>query len=553
MQEVERLKLALEKSYSAVYEWDVASDEVQWSGSLCPFMLMQGAGVPSTHKDFLALIHKHDQAKYQITLQHVLEKGGDYSKTYRLRQINGNMVMVQDQGTAFSKGGKMKCVGMITPHYLHKDVLDSSAAAAPEVLPSPQTGALSSYQKDAFVEMLAERIEEESQSGKESVVLLLSIDNLLMMGTWYTLELAEHMMQSIQTLLQTVVRHGDVVMRTGIDQFGMILTHHSLSEAELVIGRMIQSIMHYEHPSLGESIHLRSSVGSVVIPTFAMDAQDALHKSYLALNTVKTHDDLFHYDYQEARKEHLDSQQEISQLHYMQSAFEEKRIKLAYQPIIGCKDGKPKSYECLLRIHNEDGSLVSAGGLIPVAEKMGIIDMVDQYVMERVVEELKRYEDVTLSFNISNLTTNNQRWLKLCTRLLEDGDVASRIIVEITETSAHKDMRQTAYFVAALQGLGCKVALDDFGAGYTSFRQLKNLSVDIVKIDGSYVRGLEENTENKIFIRTLMDFTHSYGLETIAECIENGEVAKMVMDLGVDYMQGYYFGKPVIDPPWAAK
>ncbi|MCB2082008.1 MAG: EAL domain-containing protein, partial [Rickettsiales bacterium] len=127
---------------------------------------------------------------------------------------------------------------------------------------------------------------------------------------------------------------------------------------------------------------------------------------------------------------------------------------------------------------------------------------------------------------------------------------ARRLVVEITETAAQRDLRQTAYFVAALQSLGCKVALDDFGAGYTSFRQLKSLSVDIVKIDGSYIRNLTANSENQLFIKTLLDFNHSYGLKTVAECVESGDVAKMLMDMHVDYMQGYYFGKVELQPPW---
>jgi EAL domain-containing protein (putative c-di-GMP-specific phosphodiesterase class I) len=123
-------------------------------------------------------------------------------------------------------------------------------------------------------------------------------------------------------------------------------------------------------------------------------------------------------------------------------------------------------------------------------------------------------------------------------------DIASRLIIEITETAAHRDMRRTAYFVASMQEMGCTVALDDFGSGYTSFRQLKALSVDMVKIDGSFVKDMTENSDNHFFVKTLLDFTRCFGLESVAEFVETGETAKALMELGVDYQQGYYFGKP---------
>ncbi len=104
--------------------------------------------------------------------------------------------------------------------------------------------------------------------------------------------------------------------------------------------------------------------------------------------------------------------------------------------------------------------------------------------------------------------------------------------------------------MASLQAQGCQVALDDFGSGYTSFRQLKALSVDMVKIDGAFVKDLVDNADNRFFVKTLLDFTRGFGLKSVAECVENGEIAKMLMELGVDYLQGYYFGKPMNYRKW---
>jgi len=128
--------------------------------------------------------------------------------------------------------------------------------------------------------------------------------------------------------------------------------------------------------------------------------------------------------------------------------------------------------------------------------------------------------------------------------LRNNPNIAKRLIVEITETAAQHDLRSTAYFVSALQAQGCRIALDDFGSGYTSFRQLKALDVDMVKIDGAFIKDITENPDNRFFVKTLLDFTQGFGLQSVAEYVEKGETAKTLMDMGIDFMQGYYFGKP---------
>jgi EAL domain-containing protein (putative c-di-GMP-specific phosphodiesterase class I) len=132
-------------------------------------------------------------------------------------------------------------------------------------------------------------------------------------------------------------------------------------------------------------------------------------------------------------------------------------------------------------------------------------------------------------------------------------EIAQRLIVEITETVAIQDIDETAKFVAAVRDLGCRVALDDFGAGYTSFRNLKALDVDCVKIDGSFVKGLSENVDNQLFVRTLLGLAEGLGLKTVAECVETAADAALLARRGVRYLQGWYFGKPTLERPWLAE
>ncbi len=553
MKEIERLKLALYKSHSTVYEWDIEKDTVKWSGDTTNILNIDDIDLISIGSGFSNYIFKADKEKYQCSLDKCIKNGGDYTRSYRVCGVNifgeEEIIQLQDNGVVVNHKGKIALIGTIRRKATKStpDLLKKKNQKTKKI----DLYADIKYQNDDFLFDVKHCFSEGVSTRSNSILLKISIDNLPMMMIWYTLEFAERVMSALEIELQGLVREEDIITRISVDQFGAILKNHSKAEAEIVINRILKHIQLYKNPSFDEPIHLRTSIGSVSFPANAGSAEDALNKVYLALSSAKSKSSEFYCDYIDAKREHLDSREQASKMQYMQEAFDQDRIKIAYQPVIESKTGKVKSYECLLRVADEKGNLSSAGSLIPIAEKMGVIDMVDQYVMEKIIEELKLHKDVTLAFNISNMTTDNPKWLKMCTKMLQNSDVASRLVIEITETAAQRDLRKTAYFVAALQALGCKVALDDFGAGYTSFRQLKSLSVDIVKIDGAYIFGLEENSENLMFIKTLLKFNKAYGLETVAECVESGEVAKILMGLNVDYMQGYYFGAADVARPWA--
>ncbi len=552
MEEQDRLELALAKAHSAVYEWDTEDDRITWIGNLENVICVSDAGRIACKDDLIACIHPEDREKFLTSLEASLEGRGDYTKSYRIRLADGTTIPVTDKGTVYDDDGHMLLVGTLSSPILQTPM--STMILPATTVMGRDTHYSTDYARPQFLDQLCAAFATSTFTGKNNVLLLVSIDNLPMLMTWYSLEFADRVMAALEFNLTDLLRKGDVINRTAIDQFSIILKNHSEGEAELVVDRILRRIQLYNNPSFEEPIHLRCSLGSVQFPADADSADDAMNKAYLALASARDKRNEFHVDYRRARRENLDVKEETGRMRHMQAAFRDRRIKLAYQPIVLAKDGKIKGYECLLRINYEDGETGSLGELIPIAEKMGIIDMVDQYVLEEVVAELANYPEIpSLSFNVSNLTTNNPKWLKHCTKLLKECDVARRLIVEITETAAQSDMRQTAYFVAALQEMGCQVALDDFGAGYTNFRQLKSLSVDMVKIDGSYILGLQNNSENLLFIKTLLEFNRAYGLATIAECVESGEVAKILMDIEVDYLQGNYFGAADTARSWAGE
>ncbi|CAL7963620.1 putative EAL domain-containing protein [Alphaproteobacteria bacterium] len=234
----------------------------------------------------------------------------------------------------------------------------------------------------------------------------------------------------------------------------------------------------------------------------------------------------------------------------LEHAILSNRTKLAFQPIIEAKNGKPIRYEGLLRIVTLDGKVISAGRHILAAEKLGFIVEVDIMVLKSAVQELVLHISLQLSINISYNSVSNYKWLDEAKRLLVDDVIASRLTIEITETTFYHDIKKVRHFIKIIQSLGCKVAIDDFGSGYTSFNLLRNLKVDMVKIDGSYIKKLSKNENYYMFVATLTKFARTLNLRTVAEFVEDADTAKKLMTLGVDYLQGNYFAPAMSHRSW---
>ena len=235
----------------------------------------------------------------------------------------------------------------------------------------------------------------------------------------------------------------------------------------------------------------------------------------------------------------------------VKAALRQNRLLFAYQPVVCAATGAVDYFECLLRIRDEAGNVLPGAEFITAVEDFGLIGLIDRFVLERAVQELATHPEVRLGLNVSGLTACDRPWVRtLSSRLRNRPDLARRIIVEITETAALSDIDETARFVDTLRDAGCRVALDDFGAGHTSLRHLQSLAVDTVKIDGSLIRNLAESPENRVFLRHLLGLTKGFGLSTIAECVENAADAALLGAEGIGYLQGYHIGAPTTQRPW---
>jgi EAL domain-containing protein (putative c-di-GMP-specific phosphodiesterase class I) len=238
-------------------------------------------------------------------------------------------------------------------------------------------------------------------------------------------------------------------------------------------------------------------------------------------------------------------QARLARADQIRRALAEDRFVLHWQPIVELASGVATQYELLLRMLGEDGSLIAPGEFIEVAERFGLIGEIDRWVVRRAIGLLAELPGVRLEVNISGGSVGDHSIPELVEREITAlGVDPGRLVFEITETSAIADMEQARAFAERLTRLGCRFALDDFGAGFSSFHYLKYLPLDYLKIDGDFIRGLAHSPTDQLVVKAMVDIARGMGMKTIAEFVEDAETVAMLRRLGVDYSQGYHHGRP---------
>lgn len=227
------------------------------------------------------------------------------------------------------------------------------------------------------------------------------------------------------------------------------------------------------------------------------------------------------------------------------SALADKRLCLFRQPIVNAADASIVRWECLSRMIHEDGRIAPPSEFIPIAERLGLVSALDLDTLDLALSALARETTIKLAVNISAATIaelGSRRAYE--ERLCASADLATRLTIEITETQAIKDLDVAARFGHAAKASGARLALDDFGEGHTSFQSLRILPLDEVKIDGLYIANIDARSENRAFVIAIDRLARDLGMETVAERVETAGEASVLRDIGVNGLQGYYFGKP---------
>lgn len=534
----------------AAYEWNIKTDEIRWSKSAPTILQVDGLDAISTGKQMGQLFERDNPNSLYNTVMKTEAKDPGEGVPYELRYAlypNGRfnpetMLWLEDYGRwiAGEDGKPSVCCGLIRViTRRHEREMRLAYLGRHDEL----TGQLN---RTSLNEALDEALSLTNQGQQKACALLIvAIDNLAMLNDAFGFDKSDEVIREVAVRLRSKLRRKDSIGRHSGNKFGVVLTNCKEGDLELAAKRLMSAVRDAPIDTGVGPVSVTVSVGGVSLPRFATTAQKAMTCAQEALEEAKTkHRDAFVPYSQSTQRESL-RRQNIIIADEIISALNEGRITTVYQPIVFAASAKPAFYECLVRMVTPEGKLQGAGYFVPAAERLGLMRLLDLRVLENAVATLVERPGVNLAINISAATAVDSVWLDhLRAYMQSNAQLAKRLIVEITETTMIKDIAESKKFVENLHDMGCKVALDDFGAGYTSFRNLKALNVDLVKLDGAFVSNLKNEPDNQFFVKTFIDLARNFGLATVAEWVETEEDAAMLRGWNVDFLQGFLYGQP---------
>jgi diguanylate cyclase (GGDEF)-like protein len=540
------MRLALRGARIAVFDWTIADDRLVWDGAESVLRSLPDAERLASGEAFRTWIGSDARSKLQGLIDNFEEHDAELKLEFEAPSLTARewfeLTAVRLPG---ANGRAERLIGLLRAVTEEKITLTrlNYLASCDEL-----TGHLN---RTRLREELT-RVIARATAGKRSCAFVVAaIDKLAVINETYGFDCADEVIVTTGQRLARSLRGSDIIGRTAGNKFGIVLSECGEREMALVAQRLHAAVHDDVIETRAGSVSATVSLGAVWLPQGAATSQEAMLRAEEALERAKATGRNGFAVFAKSEQRESTRRRLITIGDEIMSALRQDRLVFAYQPIVGAHSRKPEHYECLLRLNREDGSIAPAGEFIPAAETLGLVRLVDRRALEMAVAQLYAHPDIKLSINVSGTTACDQSWLQsFINYVRENREVAERMTVELTETAALHGFEENSRFVSRLRDMGCRVAIDDFGAGYTSFRNLHNLHVDMVKIDGDYVKNLTTSPDNQLFVRTLVDLAKNFRLETVAEWVSSEEDAKLLLELGVDYFQGYYFGQPNVSPDW---
>ncbi len=386
-------------------------------------------------------------------------------------------------------------------------------------------------------------------------LLYLDLDQFKVVNDTCGHDAGDELLKQVTASLEKMIRKNDLLARLGGDEFGVLLESCEAEHALSVANNLRQAVEDFRFAwqthsfKIGVSVGIAEITGDEVKASEILSAADAACYVAKEMGRNRVH---FHELNASASSAH---QQEMHWISRLQAALDEDSFELYLQRIqpVSADDKNPSEhYEVLLRMIGVNGDIIPPGAFLPAAERFNLIGSVDRWVVNNIfkkLEELKKKQKISahlkFSINLSGATMADENLLDSIGRLLEKSDFpAEMFCFEVTETAAITNLNQATSFLSQLRSWGCKVALDDFGSGLSSFAYLKDLPIDYLKIDGFFVKDIVDDNIDKAFVEAINQIGQVMGLETIAEFVENDAILKLLAEIGVNYAQGYGIHKP---------
>ena len=431
------------------------------------------------------------------------------------------------------------------------------------------------YNRRYFETYLEKEISSVNRTGIMSALVYLDLDRFKYVNDTAGHEVGDKLLIDLSNELNKHLRRHDIAARIGGDEFALILKNVDEAMAVSIADEIRVSLSNLRVHHEDKAYHVNASFGVAMMDIKDITAGDVMANADIACHISKRMGRNQTHMYEKGSDERNAMGSELGWSVRIRDALEKDMFQLHYQPIMRMKDvdlinlpaqdgvlwqrhldetDKVNSYEVLVRMIDENGELNYPDSFIPTAERFNMMTDIDMWVLENALQEMvatgPASKNIRLSINISGNTVDSDETLGKIKSLIEQYDISpSSLTFEVTETCAIANLEQANDFINELRKIGCRFSLDDFGSGFCSFSQLKNLPTDFVKIDGQFVRSMARGATDRAIVTAMNDVAHSLGRYTVSEYVESPEIVRLLKICGVDKVQGNYISVPLTELP----
>jgi diguanylate cyclase (GGDEF)-like protein/PAS domain S-box-containing protein len=543
----ERLKEAQRIAHIGVWETDYGINEVYWSDEVYSiFGLNPETFVPSSEA-IMKLVHPDDLERVDQHRKVTRENDIPYNLKYRIIQPNGALRYIHGQGEFVrdEAGKALRYVGTIVDY---TELNQLSEQLSYQSSHDPLSGL---FNRREFEHRLLQILETAKSEQSDHVLCYLDLDQFKIINNTYGHTAGDEMLRQLSRYLQHKLRKRDVFARMGGDEFGLLLEYCRLSEAKRILDNLREAMEQYEFEWENRTFTITASIGVVPVNKDSGSLTEILSMVEIACYAAKEAGPNRVYIHTDEKDSAGQRRKEMYWVDRINRAMQEDRFYLYYQPIVALnKTLKNTHFELFIRMKDEEGNIIQPGAFLPAAERYNLSSRIDQWVVQTAfswIDACARSpkQKYCLGINLSGQSLADEAALEFLIGEIKRKKISpGNVYFEITETAAIANFKNAQDFIKALKKMGFRFALDDFGSGLSSFSYLRNLDVDFLKIDGQFVKNIAQDKINYEMIIAIDSICKTMGKKTVAECVEDKITAEKLRDIGVDYGQGYYFGRP---------
>ena len=528
-----------------VYSWDLHSDTLAWGPNVGELL---AAAPEDCMKRGIAFARLVEPGSGRSRYEAIVESGesdlgeGVSFRTRYIIQLDDKRMWVEDTGRWFCghDGKPARARGVLRlERSLRKDEFSQINREMCD--------------RASLVNALEATLAEQLPAKRSVVVLVATIDELARLNDDVGHEATDEIIGAVQDRLGTVMRRRDKLSRYSGNRFAITLIGCPTGEIAQATERFMKAVSNKAIETSRGLALIKLRVAAAHAPGLTRHAGLLLSAAENALNDVRRDNPGAVAIARSAEASQARSREDLVDFEAI-SALNERRIALARQPVVSAATGEIAFHEALIRIERHDGSWFQPSELLPILEQRGLVRLFDHRVLELVFERLTAETNAKASLNVSPQSLAEGEWVtSFETFCRAHGSVPPRLIVEVTETATIHDPAGAKATLDRIKATGARIAIDDFGAGHTSLRHLRNFPIDILKLDGAFTQNLNRSTDDRFFVRTLLDLARHLNVETVAEWVDEENAANMLKEWGVTYLQGHLVGVAEIWEPLAKR